>query len=279
MLPSRDSQPKLRKSRSSIFDLFSKPKVERARGFRDAAPIGPVSNFQDQTPLAASKPLPVPVNLRVPSHDALPLRPPLRTDKSSKSLRSVRTRDGTSIDHRDCPPLLHRGPLTPRISGDTEKRHIPPFEPPPLFQAYPQSIRHTILEAPRSAHSHNAPDYDSQFGDQDLPLPTPDRLTPTQTVFSRLKSRKKTRAPAPSPQLLEVDDLDPTPSQKIYILATTGYLLQYAGRGSFDRLPEKILKLGPSSAAYASDAIEGRHWVLQVVQQAKGDDLAQGESR
>ena len=30
---------------------------------------------------------------------------------------------------------------------------------------------------------------------------------------------------------------------KIYILVTAGFVLQYAGDGAFDRLPEKVLKL------------------------------------
>ncbi|KAI4130723.1 MAG: hypothetical protein LQ341_006429, partial [Variospora aurantia] len=38
----------------------------------------------------------------------------------------------------------------------------------------------------------------------------------------------------------------------------------YAGEGSFDRFPEKIMSIGQESAAFASDAIPGKHWVLQV---------------
>ncbi|KAL8680172.1 MAG: hypothetical protein Q9224_006967, partial [Gallowayella concinna] len=38
----------------------------------------------------------------------------------------------------------------------------------------------------------------------------------------------------------------------------------YAGEGSFDRLPEKIMPIGRESAAFASDAVPGKHWVLQV---------------
>ncbi|EON63650.1 hypothetical protein W97_02878 [Coniosporium apollinis CBS 100218] len=38
---------------------------------------------------------------------------------------------------------------------------------------------------------------------------------------------------------------------KLYILVTSGCLLQYAGEGPSDRLPEKILQLGKDSAAFA----------------------------
>lgn len=56
--------------------------------------------------------------------------------------------------------------------------------------------------------------------------------------------------------------------RKIYVLVSAGYVLEYAGSGPRDRLPERSLKLGPSSAAFASDAIPGKHWVVHVVQNA-----------
>jgi hypothetical protein len=58
---------------------------------------------------------------------------------------------------------------------------------------------------------------------------------------------------------------------KIYILVTAGYVLQYAGEGSFDRTPEKVLKLGKESAAFACDLIPGKHWVLQISSHAHDD--------
>ncbi|KAJ9636795.1 hypothetical protein H2199_007789 [Coniosporium tulheliwenetii] len=61
---------------------------------------------------------------------------------------------------------------------------------------------------------------------------------------------------------------------KLYILVTSGYVLQYAGEGPSDRLPEKILQLGKDSAAFASDLIPGRHWVLQISQAANEDGTA-----
>src|SRR5690606_25901613 len=55
-------------------------------------------------------------------------------------------------------------------------------------------------------------------------------------------------------------------SQKIFVLVTSGYLLQYKGEGHFDRLPEKMMQLNKDSVAFASDAIPGKHWVVQVSQ-------------
>ncbi|KAK8159616.1 hypothetical protein IWX90DRAFT_389647, partial [Phyllosticta citrichinensis] len=56
----------------------------------------------------------------------------------------------------------------------------------------------------------------------------------------------------------------PELSHKVYVLTTSGHVLQYAGGGPSDRLPEKILQLGRHSAAFACDLIPGKHWVLQV---------------
>ena len=54
--------------------------------------------------------------------------------------------------------------------------------------------------------------------------------------------------------------------RKIFVLVTSGYLLQYAETGPSDRLPEKMLHLGKESAAFACDLVPGKHYVLQVSQ-------------
>ncbi|KAL6881053.1 hypothetical protein J3F83DRAFT_758053 [Trichoderma novae-zelandiae] len=66
---------------------------------------------------------------------------------------------------------------------------------------------------------------------------------------------------------------------KIYILVTAGYLLQYSGDGAIDRMPEKVLRLGKSSAAFATDMIPGRHWVLQVSATTEDDRASTTDSR
>ncbi|RKF62788.1 putative peptidase family m20 m25 m40 protein [Erysiphe neolycopersici] len=68
-------------------------------------------------------------------------------------------------------------------------------------------------------------------------------------------------------------------TQKIFALVTSGYLLQYAGSGRYDRMPEKILQLGKDSVAFASDAIPGKHWVLQVSQSMGSDGISTANSR
>jgi len=63
-------------------------------------------------------------------------------------------------------------------------------------------------------------------------------------------------------------DLDWT--KKLFVLVP-GILLQYSGDGTDDRLPEKVLELTATSLAFASDAIPGRPWVLQVYRSAGAD--------
>jgi hypothetical protein len=65
---------------------------------------------------------------------------------------------------------------------------------------------------------------------------------------------------------------------KIYVLSTSGILLQYAGDGAYNRLPEKMLQLGKNSAAFASDVIPGKRWVLQVLQESTEDGTAATKS-
>lgn len=68
--------------------------------------------------------------------------------------------------------------------------------------------------------------------------------------------------------------------EKIFILVTEGYLLQYAGRGSHDRLPERILPLCKDTAAFASDVLPGKPFVLQISQiSAKSGAIDQDSSK
>ncbi|KAJ3946353.1 uncharacterized protein N0V96_004713 [Colletotrichum fioriniae] len=68
-------------------------------------------------------------------------------------------------------------------------------------------------------------------------------------------------------------------TSKIYVLCTSGYLLQYNGDGNFDRLPEKVLHLSKDSAAFVSDAIPGKHWVLQVSSAMESNGVSSADSR
>ncbi|KAL8703303.1 MAG: hypothetical protein Q9201_003517 [Fulgogasparrea decipioides] len=129
-----------------------------------------------------------------------------------------------------------------------------PWDPPPLFQAYPQSVKHATLCAPAIS------------ADTILRIQSDGKRKPKRKnnhsgpVTTNPIDGERKEVKDHGQEVLQLADW----SQKIYVLVTSGYMLQYAGEGSFDRLPEKIMPIGKDSAAFASDAIPGKHWVLQV---------------
>ena len=146
------------------------------------------------------------------------------------------------------------------------------WDPPPLFQAYPQAIKHSSLLAPSASaeailrHSctkkskgtvSTMANTEYDVGENNMDLGRKDR-----------NARKRQR----SHEAIFNGPWVP----KIYILVTSGYMLQYAGEGTFDRLPEKILSLGQDSAAFASDAIPGKPYVVRICQEAPDNDDMHG---
>lgn len=123
-----------------------------------------------------------------------------------------------------------------------------PWDPPPLFQAYPQSVKHGSVLAPTVSADVIIRSHADRKRKQGK------RGTTSDNAGEEGGSR--------GDELDELQDMELT--QKIFVLVTSGYILQYAGDGSFDRLPEKILAIGQDSAAFASDAVPGKHWVLQL---------------
>ncbi|KAK4134211.1 hypothetical protein BT67DRAFT_462465 [Trichocladium antarcticum] len=131
---------------------------------------------------------------------------------------------------------------------------------PPLFQAYPQAIKHAHLPACTASaavvlrlHHHKNSGSIGSILNQATPE-IPEESASEKGDKPKRRHRRNASGSAP----------DFKWTTKIFVLATSGYLLQYAGDGPFDRLPEKVLQLGRESAAFASDVIPGRHWVLQV---------------
>ena len=131
---------------------------------------------------------------------------------------------------------------------------------PPLYQVYSQSIKRINLEAPAlSAHSiirinEQSGTSTGQGRDPNNPAILADRNS---------ASRRPRRVPASIAKA--------NWSRKVYVLTTSGNLLQYSGEGTFDRRPEQVLQLGKDSAAFVSDAIKGRHYVLHVSQSCSVD--------
>lgn len=125
------------------------------------------------------------------------------------------------------------------------------WDPVPLFQAWPQAVRTATLPACLQAdhllRMHNKKELLSSISHPDL--------GDDKDVFVAMAKKRHRRNSSSF-------KLDWT--TKIYILVTSGYLLQYAGDGPHDCLPEKVVQLTKDSAAFASDVIPGKHWVLQV---------------
>ena len=187
----------------------------------------------------------------------------------------------TSLESKDLPETdLPAGPLRNRASKPV-LRSKPSFkkeltsktssawDPPPLFQAYPQAVRHVTLRVPtisaeailrlnterNSNANHKVESYTPEFNEMRLP------------------KEKRLKRPT-ALELLSKGDW----TEKIFLLVTSGYFLQYAGQGPFDRLPEKIMPLSKESAAFASDAIPGKPYVLQVSQIADEDGTLDTEA-
>lgn len=158
---------------------------------------------------------------------------------------------------RTLAPTLENEETLPRTNdGEARSQNVDPsWLPPPFYQALPQSVKHVILEAPTiSAESI------IRMSDQ------------RSAALARHQDQNVSAVPATSAMAARRPNWGTTSitnaewTRKCYILTTSGHLLQYSGEGAFDRKPEKVLQLGKESAAFASDAIEGRHFLLHVSQ-------------
>jgi hypothetical protein len=244
--------PKLERaaSKMSLFNLFSRPKVERARGHTE---VGLAIPMRPQTPPKS------PPSTSAPKSS-------LRHNPSPPAQQSIRARSSQMFRPTSMRPQPH-----PKEFGT--------WEPPPLFQAFPQSVKHATVQAcifapevlMRTQSQRRQAEVMRERMDsaRDLSIITEDgtEAKRLEKTHKRLISNSVLNPPAP--ELVN----------KIYILVTAGYVLQYAGDGSFDRVPEKILKLGKDSAAFACDLIPGKHWVLQISSHALGDGTTEAGPR
>ena len=182
----------------------------------------------------------------------------------SPSLMSPRTVDSTPTitsptDLRSRPTLKAARPRPPDPQIPTQDKYG--WKPPPLFQAYPQSTKHDCLPAPALSadsilrlHATTA-----RSSTEDTPVNSLERDEAADAARKKREQKQRKHLRTLSGTINKVEW-----TQKIYVLANVGYILQYAGEGKHDRLPERMLLLGPKSVAFASDAIPGKHWVLQV---------------
>ncbi|KAK3671580.1 hypothetical protein LTR78_008502 [Recurvomyces mirabilis] len=220
----------------SLFNLFSRPKVEKARGYAEAglAPTPALKTKQSGTSrldlLAQEKPVDAPAR----SASALSFR------------RHIDRPASRTSNNRPA------GPPTRRTAF---------FEPPPLFQAYPQSAKDGTLRV--SSVTAETVLQKNKYRQTILSVPetTPRGSTDDSTSIQARPSAKTS--------LRHVANGSITSSElprKVIVLVSAGYLLQYAETGPANRLPERVLQLGKDSAAFACDLIPGKHFVLQISQ-------------
>lgn len=153
------------------------------------------------------------------------------------------------------------------------------WDPPPLFQAYPQAVKHATLAAStlsadailrlnNHSRNHSLREGVGQTSEESGNL---EQNSAAAKKNEKAKSKHRRQI---SGSMSKADW-----TRKIFVLVTSGYLLQYSGDGSFDRLPEKMMQLGKDSVAFASDAIPGKHWVLQISQAMDPDGAPTADSR
>ncbi|MCJ1282139.1 hypothetical protein MMC26_001462 [Xylographa opegraphella] len=194
---------------------------------------------------------------------------------SVRNGRSSFTQESSSTSTRIVTPVSRQQPLcraaynAQPAERPARKEHpvqsLKTWNPPPLFQAYPQAVKHSNLPAPTSSveailrmekqrrvnERKQAPPQGAADKNPEQPE---ERDNQQEGILAKGHRSRKSGG----------SQIEWT--SKVFVLATSGFLLQYTGDGTFDRLPEKILQLGKDSAAFASDLIPGQRWVLQILQ-------------
>lgn len=169
----------------------------------------------------------------------------------------------TATDEESTPAQLSDSNKTSvaRVDIKGTKGDSSPIEAPPLYKAYPQALRYATLPAPvASADSLIIKAQEKKGNGEPVPIP-PEQ--PQGKLGLRRKHRRSKSGPGSGEWC-----------QNVYIITTSGWLMEYASEGPFDRLPQKMMKLSKTSAAFASDLIPGRHWVLQVSSSMGSDGVA-----
>ncbi|KAM3428938.1 hypothetical protein MY4824_008535 [Beauveria thailandica] len=169
---------------------------------------------------------------------------------SAKRASSVpRARSLRRQSHAALPPVLPGRKASFQDNGSHES--LAAWEMPPLFKAFPQTIRQATLPAVTMSTEMVLRLHEKNI--------TAAIAAEQLTIEERNSKEKVKKKHGKNPSLSNLQW-----TTKIYLLTTSGHLLQYSGSGNYDRLPEKVLKLSHTSAAFVTDSIPGKHWVLQA---------------
>lgn len=198
-----------RKPNMSLFSLFSRPKVQKLRGYAESGLAAPVKH--DDT------------NSSRTDLNDLPLSDPPRAP-SSMSFRTHRTSNsGTTISRHPA-----RRPSEEHRSGSS----TPHWNPLPLFQALARSTKHGLVEvSTASPETVLAKSRAKRIGALHLPPPDPKSSPRTSAETSRsgdklgrFASRASASASGSAPAGATHVELE----RKILVLVSTGHLVQYA---------------------------------------------------
>ncbi|RDW90383.1 peptidase family M20/M25/M40 protein [Aspergillus mulundensis] len=262
-VPLQSAHVKRQSSRSSLRHIFSREK----HGRKSDARLSGIEEVQDPVSQASTDeeaPLsPTPDDCDTPRAVPVSAVPAAATTSSSAT-----------------PP---RSKLQSKQRSKTVEEDNTPVEdvawkPPPLFKAYPQGLKHATLASPilssdsimRLHATFKAREANLRDNDQQASQPANEEPVEEPTARKKKLDKEKQKYLRALSENVENGEW----TQRIYVIATSGYILQYPGDGKHDRLPEKMLLLGPKSVAFASDAIPGKHWVLQVSQGTEEDSGA-----
>lgn len=242
-------------SKGGFFGFFGRGRSAAARKVcqtRNVGRVGKESNVQQKE-----------INHSKPSQE-------IQENPFANSIHAPRpglNYSATSLQHRNSNSKQNPQPGT----QESVAKNLGPWDPPELFKAYPQAIRHVRLRAPllnaeTILHYYEATKSIATKEDATKTCPDQDLdILERQRVRTKREEDKKTKRSAQNIWS------DVSWTDKIYLLTTSGHLLRYSGSGSYDRAPEKSMSLGKHSAAFVSDAIPGQHYVLQVSRVTKED--------
>lgn len=241
-LPQQTLAPK--SSKRSLRHIFSRSKLSKDKAEQPAI-AQPARQPELRAPHTATTDKPSALNVHTP----LSPEPAQNLSASVKRASSVPRARSLRRQSHVLPPLVPGRKAS--IQDNASHESLAAWEMPQLFKAFPQTIRQATLPAVTMStemvlrlHEKNI---SAAIAAQQ---PTMEDRNPKE------KAKKK------HGKNMSLSNLQWT--TKIYLLTTSGHLLQYSGAGNYDRLPEKVLKLSHNSAAFVTDSIPGKHWVLQV---------------
>lgn len=191
-------------------------------------------------------------------HGVFGTRDSLTSSNTEAAFASGETATITAFTATPKAPIAHKADISLKYSPLPESAAV--WAPPPLCRAYPQAVITATLLAPKrcvaGSTRHDALLRKPSKGYRHKRTSRKLEFIDSVELSEHVQKDCTRRTPGSS----SVQDW----TKKLYMLTTSGYLLQYADGGDANRLPERILQLWKDSVAFASDAIPGKHWVLQV---------------